>query len=47
MARAFTAGFLSPAAAGDTAIVSALADLINESYALAEDGLWTDGATTT
>ncbi|MBV9448942.1 MAG: GNAT family N-acetyltransferase [Streptosporangiaceae bacterium] len=38
---------LSPAAAEDPALVSALTDLINEVYAAAEDGLWTEGTTRT
>jgi GNAT superfamily N-acetyltransferase len=39
---------LLPAAAGDDAtLMKRIADLINEVYAVAEEGLWTDGATRT
>jgi GNAT superfamily N-acetyltransferase len=39
---------LLPAAASDDAsLVERIADLINEVYTVAEDGLWTDGATRT
>jgi GNAT superfamily N-acetyltransferase len=38
---------LPPAAAEDTVLVSALTDLINEVYAVAEDGLWIHGASRT
>jgi GNAT superfamily N-acetyltransferase len=47
MARVLNIGLLSSATAEDTAVVSALTDLINEVYAVAEDGLWTDGSTRT
>jgi GNAT superfamily N-acetyltransferase len=38
---------LPPSAAGDEASMSALSDLVNRVYAVAEDGLWVDGATRT
>ncbi|MFL6052838.1 MAG: GNAT family N-acetyltransferase [Actinoallomurus sp.] len=38
---------LEAAAASDAALVTALTDLINEVYAVAEQGLWTEGATRT
>ncbi|HEX6521088.1 MAG TPA: GNAT family N-acetyltransferase [Streptosporangiaceae bacterium] len=43
----FDIELLPAAAAEDPALVSALTDLINEVYAAAEDGLWTDGTTRT
>jgi GNAT superfamily N-acetyltransferase len=43
----FEIGLLSPAAAEDTVLVSALTNLINDVYAAAEDGLWADGASRT
>lgn len=47
MAQAFKIGFLSSVTAEDTTIVAMLSDLINEVYAVAEDGLWTQGVTRT
>jgi GNAT superfamily N-acetyltransferase len=38
---------LPPAAAGDTATMCALADLVNKVYAESETGLWLDGAART
>lgn len=46
-APAFEVRLLSPEAAEDSALVSALASLVNEVYASAEEGLWTEGATRT
>ncbi|HEV7649029.1 MAG TPA: GNAT family N-acetyltransferase [Actinophytocola sp.] len=37
---------LAPAAAADPAAMTALSDLVNEVYAVAEDGLWLGGART-
>ncbi len=47
MAEAFKIGFLSSVTAEDTGILAKLTDLINEVYAVAEDGLWTLGVTRT
>src|SRR3954451_11073220 len=38
---------LPPEAADDGATMSAISDLINRVYKVAEDGLWTDGAART
>jgi GNAT superfamily N-acetyltransferase len=38
---------LTASAAGDTALVAALTELINDVYAVAEKGLWADGAART
>ena len=38
---------LPAAATGDAALLERIADLVNEVYAVAEDGLWTEGATRT
>jgi ubiquinone/menaquinone biosynthesis C-methylase UbiE/GNAT superfamily N-acetyltransferase len=38
---------LPAAAGGDAALMKRVTDLINEVYAVAEDGLWTEGATRT
>jgi len=38
---------LDPAASMDTALVDGLCALINDVYAVAEDGMWRDGATRT
>jgi GNAT superfamily N-acetyltransferase len=38
---------LAPAAADDLATMTALSDLVNEVYAVAEAGMWRDGATRT
>jgi GNAT superfamily N-acetyltransferase len=46
-APAFKVRLLSPEAAGDRALISALANLVNEVYASAEEGLWAEGATRT
>lgn len=47
MARAVKIELLSSAAAEDASVVASLTDLINAVYAVAEDGLWTDGTTRT
>lgn len=47
MSAALRIRLLSPAAAADDTVMSALADLINDVYAVAEKGLWTDGAART
>lgn len=47
MTAASRTGLLPPAAAADAAVVSALADLVNDVYAVAEKGLWADGAART
>jgi GNAT superfamily N-acetyltransferase len=47
MTRAFRTELLSPAVAMDSVVVSMLAGLVNEVYAVAEEGLWTDGAART
>lgn len=47
MTPAFRTALLSPDAAEDRAVVSALADLVNDVCAVAEKGLWADGATRT
>lgn len=39
--------WLRPAAADDNDLVAALTDLINDVYAVAEDGLWVEGAART
>ncbi len=38
---------LAPESAGDAGTMSALSDLVNRVYAVAEDGLWLDGAART
>ena len=38
---------LEPTAADDTALINQLADLVNEVYAVAESGMWQEGATRT
>jgi GNAT superfamily N-acetyltransferase len=38
---------LPPAAASDTALVGMISDLVNRVYAIAEEGLWVEGATRT
>src|SRR4051794_5102596 len=38
---------LSPAARADTTLMERVSELANEVYAVAEAGLWTDGATRT
>lgn len=47
MTPAFRTALLPPDAAQDGAIVSRLTDLVNEVYAVAEKGMWADGATRT
>jgi GNAT superfamily N-acetyltransferase len=47
MAEAFEIGFLSSVTAEDTGILATVTELINEVYAVAEDGLWTHGVTRT
>ena len=47
MARAFSIEVLPAAAAADLSVVSTVTGLINEVYAVAEHGLWRDGATRT
>ena len=47
MTDAFRTELLSPAAAADGVVVSTLTDLVNEVYAVAEKGLWAEGATRT
>jgi GNAT superfamily N-acetyltransferase len=39
--------WLRPTAAGDESLIAALTDLINDVYAVAEDGLWVKGAART
>jgi GNAT superfamily N-acetyltransferase len=46
-AEALVIGSLAPAAADDIPLVSTIADLVNEVYAVAERGLWVAGATRT
>jgi GNAT superfamily N-acetyltransferase len=38
---------LTPAASADASLVARLTDLVNDVYAVAEEGLWVDGATRT
>lgn len=45
--RTFEIGILPAAAADDVALTTELTDLINDVYAVAEKGLWVDGATRT
>lgn len=42
----FRISALPPEAAEDSDLISALAKLVNEIYASAEDGLWTEGSVT-
>ncbi len=45
--EALTVELLDPAASADAALVSELCDLVNDVYAVAESGMWVDGATRT
>lgn len=47
MPREFTIEMMPPSAAGDQAAMTALAKLVNDVYAAAEKGLWSDGASRT
>ncbi|HJZ28655.1 MAG TPA: hypothetical protein VJ370_20420 [Streptosporangiaceae bacterium] len=42
----FKISALPPEAAEDSDLISALTKLVNEVYASAEDGLWTEGSVT-
>jgi GNAT superfamily N-acetyltransferase len=44
VAETLVIGSLSPAAADDALLMSTIADLVNEVYAVGEEGLWADGA---
>ena len=44
---ALTVEPLEPAASADAALVGELCDLVNDVYAVAESGMWVDGATRT
>jgi GNAT superfamily N-acetyltransferase len=47
MTRPFRTELLSPATAADDGRMSALAGLVNDIYAVSEEGLWADGVTRT
>lgn len=47
MSARIDVGRLPPSAAADAATISAVSDLINRVYKVAEDGLWVDGAART